>query len=151
MDRLKSALLPKVWQERHAAILNMPDSMSQVNNNSMQQNQKKTIGQTYQKKSKQVPKKCTTGRKLHRGVCRRTKKVPNTCNNCKAKNRPDPMYNSHPDSKCWEIHPEKIPPHIKENKEASKKQKKMAAIINEQAESSPEELIQRAKGRINPE
>ena len=56
---LTSALLPKVWLETHATSLNAPDSMSQVNNDSLQ---RKTIGQIDNKNNgkKGPPPKCTT-------------------------------------------------------------------------------------------
>ena len=45
MARLTSALLQAVWQETHATTLHAPDSMSQVNSDSLQQ-KKTTKGKT---------------------------------------------------------------------------------------------------------
>ena len=87
MDLLTSALLPKVWQETHTMALNAPDSMSQVNSDSTQQ-KKQTVGQIDQKGKGKQPAKCMTCGKMHRGVCRKAKKVPGPFNNCKTNKKP---------------------------------------------------------------
>ena len=135
MDKLISALLPTAWQETYETTLNAPDSMPLVNNDFMQHQQKKTVGQIDQKKTNQMTKKCTNWGKLHTGICRKKPRVPGTCSQCKTKNISEGKIKSHPDSECWDLHPEKIPAHLKEKLAAAKKAEEEGTtdftIINE--------------------
>ena len=112
---LTSALPPQVWQETHASTLNAPDSMAQVNNDSTQT--KQTIGQIDNRNNKKPPPRCATCGKTHRAPCQKANNPAGSCSNCRNKKRLEHMINNHPESECWDIHPEKMPAEEKEKRE----------------------------------
>ena len=77
MARLTSAILQAVWQETHTTTLHAPDSMSQVNSDSMQQ-KKTNMGQIDQKGKKQPPNKCKTCGKMQRDSAKKQSGFQNT-------------------------------------------------------------------------
>ena len=82
-------------------------------------------------------------------------RAPRTCSHCQTQNRSEERINSYPDSKCLDLHPEKIPAHLREKIAARMKAEDEGgivteAIINEPSTEGQEELIQRPIGRINP-
>ena len=111
LHMLTSAILPRVWLETHATTLNAPDSMAQVNNDSLQ---RKTVGQIDSKNSskKGPPPKCPTCGKMHKAPCRKASKQGGSCSSCSScrnNKRPDHVINNHTDAECWDIYPEKMP------------------------------------------
>ena len=143
-----------MWQETHASTLNAPDSITQVNNDSMQK--KQSVSQIDKRSSNNAPPRCPTCGKMHRAPCCKAEKPAGSCSNCRKNKKPEHVINNHPDSECWDLDPSKMHQAVIEKREATKKAREEgqheveAVILDYPMKEGQEELIQRAIGVINP-